>query len=333
MSNIEEKQEEPPKTMLTARRGRKPLSHKGRHVGLYDAETKKNTTIYFSVRDYPTPELMDQGVSNSKHAQIQKNAAWKARDISNTVINIPGPISEVSAPVLPDEIKNRIVTQHDIQLKLDPGTGNTTCLFGSSKRGKSTLMMYLYGKYYYENKANICALFATSAHAKVYEKTPIVKDGRIVDNERDKRLLRCGTFNARAENFIKMEKYINSKTKNKYNFINMFDDVIDTKHSRLMNALMMTFRNSNMSTMICLQYGYLLSKMNRANVNNIIIFGSNSLESILDLVKTFLRPYFIRMGIVTEPMQVEFFKYVTADHGFFYIHNATDTISFHRLKL
>ena len=205
-----------------------------------------------------------------------------------------------------------------IELLLDQNTGNTTVLFGSSKKGKSTLMMGLYKKLYKRNKKFISSLFATNAHIKVYES--------------DEDLLKCNVFNKQSEKYIKLQKYINSKTNNKYNFLNMFDDVINTKHKGLINDLIMTYRNSNISTMMCLQYGYLLSKMNRANVNNVIIFGSNSNESIEDLINTFLKPYMIRMGYIYLPEQIALFKHITKNHGFFYINNAKDHISFHRIK-
>lgn len=211
----------------------------------------------------------------------------------------------------------KIESENSINLLLDQGTGNTTVLFGSSKKGKSTLMMDLYRKLYKNNKY-ITSLFATNAHIKVYEE--------------DENLLKCNVFNKQSEKYIKLQKYINSRTQNKYNFVNMFDDVINTKHKGLINDLIMTYRNSNISTMMCLQYGYLLSKMNRANVNNVIIFGSNSNESIEDLINTFLKPYMIKLGYIYLPEQIAFYKYITKDHGFFYINNAKDHISFHRIK-
>lgn len=203
--------------------------------------------------------------------------------------------------------------------KLDPGTGNSTVIFGSSKTGKSTLMMHIYDKYYKTNKDFICSLFSINSHIKIYD-----DDGN---------LLKCNTFNDDSQKYILLQKYINSKADNKCNFLNMFDDIINFKYCNLINEMIMTYRNSNMSTIMCLQFAFLFSKMNRANANNIIIFGANSDEARLDLIKTFLKSHFRKMGLKNFDSQMAFFKEVTNDHGFIYIHTASDSISFHRLKI
>lgn len=295
---------------------------------VYSAPLKKNVGYCARYDDFKNIEDLNKYIQTVKDKHKKENYEHKIKMkqqkygiIGNTIVK-----EEVK-----EEIKKEIVEipkkrdfenvkiENDINLHLQNNTGNSTCLFGSSKRGKSTLMMHLYKKYYAKDKDFICTLFSINSHINVYKA--------------DKKLLRCGVFNKSCEKFIKLEKYINSKTNNEYKFLNMLDDCINTKYSNLMNECILTYRNSNMSTMICLQYGYLLSKMNRANCNNIIIFGANSHESQIDLINVFLKPFFMRMGIVDLGDQLAFFKYITDNHGFFYIDNMNDIISFHRLNL
>ncbi len=204
-----------------------------------------------------------------------------------------------------------------VSLKLDAGTGNSTCIFGSSKRGKSTLMMHLFKKYY-NNKDWISILFTNNSHMSLYsDKKLIINDG----------------FDRDSENTIKLEHYINKQTKNEYNFLTMLDDVVDAKYSRIINELVLIYRNANLSSIISLQYAKLLSKQNRTNVNNIFIFGFNLVNEREELINMYLKSELISLGYTTKDQQLEFFDYVTRDHGFFYLKPTDNHISFHRLNL
>lgn len=275
-------------------------------ISLYDAEAKKNKSYILNLNNFADEAALDAHIQQMRADQKQKNKAYRQRTIDYTDYKM-------------SNLSTVVTIQNDYELILDPGTGNSTVILGSSKRGKSTLLMNIYDRYYSKDKKFISTLFSINAHIPIYKKA--------------KRLLLSDCFNKRSQKYIKLQRYINSKTNNEYEFLNMFDDVIDMKHSKLINQLVLTYRNSHISTIMCLQYGYLLSKMNRANINNVFIFGSNSNESILDLIKTYLKPHFIRLGFKKIDDQVKLFKYVTDNHGFIYIHPVSDTISFHRLGL
>lgn len=288
-----------------------------KRFSVYSAERKKGISHVLHVDDFKDEEHMNKYIKAMKDKQKEANMQYKIKmkeDKFNDILEDK------------KELKEELNVNPYLKLeysklnnfKLDQNTGNSTVIFGSSKTGKSTLMMYLYEKFYQSDKDFICTLFSINSQLKIYDI--------------DKKLLRCNTFNDRSEKFIKLEKLINTKTKNHYKFLNMFDDIINMKYGSLLNEMILTYRNSNLSTIICLQYPFLLNKGNRANVNNVFIFGSNTNESIVDLINTFLKPYFNRMGIIGIDNQTEFFKRITFNHGFFYIHNASDTISIHRLK-
>lgn len=297
-----------------------------RQLTVWDARNKKRITYNRSTRKH-SKEAIDKEFEElaKKHREI--NYQYKLEKKRGGVpveepTEIPPEVKVEETPVENPTLElsrfPAVNIERGISLKLDPGTGNSTVILGSSKKGKSTLMMHIYETHYKTDPDFICTLFSPNIHAEVYR-----KDGK---------MLTCHVFNHQSEKYVKLEKYINSKTGNRYKFLNMFDDIIQKiQYAPLVNDLILTYRNSNMSTILCLQYLKLMSKMNRANANNIIIFGSNSAESILDLINTFLRPYFKRMGIVDENEQVALFKYVTENHGFFYINNGIDHLSYHRL--
>lgn len=206
--------------------------------------------------------------------------------------------------------KTTIRTSSNINLKLDKGTGNTTCILGSSKKGKTTLLMKLYDKYY---KKDITTLFSVN--------TQIYKKKGLIIKEPDS-----------IKEVIDAQLDIQKGTDNHYKFCDMFDDVINLKKD-IVNNLILTYRNSNISSIISLQYGFLLSKMIRANANNFIFFGFNSDEAIEDIIKLFFKSHFSKLGYKKLAEQVDFYKKVTKNHGFIYLHPASDSISFHRLKV
>ncbi len=205
-----------------------------------------------------------------------------------------------------------------LNLKLDQGTGNTTYLLGSSKRGKSTLMMHIFRKHY--NKKNfITTLFSINSQIPLYKSK--------------KSLIKINNFGKDAQRYIKMEQVANKRCKNKYNWSNLIDDVIDIRDNRLINNMILTYRNSKISSVICLQYSNLLSKQSRSNINNICCFAFNTDEAIEVVIKTFLKGAFNKLGIRGLDEQIEFYRKMTMDHGFIYIHPESGMISFHKLSL
>lgn len=148
-----------------------------------------------------------------------------------------------------------------------------------------------------------------------------------------KNLIVCKTFNKETENVIKEQKYINMKTNNKYNFCNLLDDIIDVKYSALLNNLILTYRNSNISTIICLQYPKLINKSVRANINNVMLFNFNTDETCIDAINLFLKNHFNKMGYKTEDDKLKLYKELTKNHGFIYINTLHNHISFHKLNI
>lgn len=260
-----------------------------------DIDTNKWVSLSKKISDYESEQHCIDDVKRIREYHKRRNNELKKKKYENLFV--------------PIEL-NKFEIETDIDLKLDKNTGNTTILFGSSKQGKTTTMLYIMNKYY---KKSINTLFSVNAH----------------DPRFNEIYLKSDQFNTKSTKYIKLQKYINSKVENYYDFTLFFDDIVDCKHKNIINDLIMTYRNSNISTVMCLQYGFLLSKMNRANINNILIFGMNSVEASEDIIKLFLSKYFDRLGIKDH---YGFYKKITANHGFIYIHNATDTISFHRLE-
>lgn len=202
-----------------------------------------------------------------------------------------------------------------IALQLDAGTGNSTALLGSSKRGKSTCMMHLY-RQYFADKEQISTLFASNPQLPMYAR-----------EKRDKRLIVCQTYEPKL---IKLAAAINRKTKNAYNFCFLLDDIVDKRDDVVLKELILTLRNSNLSSVVCLQYSNLLAKMARANVNNLLLFGFNSDEAIELVCQQFLAGH-LRERKIPKDDWSRYYREATKNHGFIYVHPSSGEISYHRL--
>lgn len=272
-------------------------------VALYDAEKKKTIGKTVTRDKFKSDREMKKHIDKIKEEQKEKNKVVKETGIVEKEVKI-----KQVAEGTRNNINNFI---------LDKNTGNTTLIVGSSKRGKTTVLMEIYKKLYAPDKDFLCTLFSGNCHIGLYKGN---KDLLIADG-----------FNNQSEKYIKMEKYINTKTNNHYKFLNMFDDVIDIKYKKLIDNLILSYRNSNMSTIISTQYSTLISKMNRANVNNIILFGTNSAASKKDLIELYLKPFLINLGFVSYKDQINYFDQITNDHGFFYINTVNNVMTTHRI--
>ena len=296
-----------------------------KRVVMYDAEKGKNYCTTLTSRQFASPEELEKHIKQLRANNTARNKEirkLKTREKIEQKINAAAAV--VVAPVeVPQVVVNalppQLVHTSDVRLRLDKKTGNTTLILGSSKRGKTTLMTHLFMKYYsYDvNPAYINTLYSGNPQLKVYKN--------------DRKLLIADGFNADHEKYIKMQKYINTKTKNRYQFANFFDDIIDQKHSKTINQLILSYRNSNISCVLCLQYLFLMSKQNRSSVNNLFVFGANSAEQEEALISHVLKPYLVQLGYRDYNSQVIIFREITKNYGFFYIDCLKNTISTHRL--
>ena len=276
-------------------------------LNLYSAEKNFNTGkgLTSKIVKYKNEEEKNEMIKILKKFQKEKNEKFK-----NNLNDSDG--YKTFQKVIYKHINPKKTKA--IKIKLDRNTGNTIVIIGSSKSGKSTLMMRIFEKYF-NKKKNINTLFSNNAHISIFK-------GR-------KDLIKSDNFREKGEKYIKLQKYINSKCKNKYNFINYFDDILEMRYNKILNALIYTYRNSNMSSIINIQYDKLLNKGMRGNINNLFFMSLNTDEAVEAVIRSFLKSAFLKLGIKTMNDMIEFYKKQTLDHGFIYLHPATQTITFH----
>ena len=304
-----------------------------RQIKLYSAQKNKETgNGYISKAFNANLPNVEELIKEARDEQKKINAEYKKtmKDVKAQQVRIRAPVAgevesspddpslRIQAPEIPLSPPISKPSRTPFNLILDKGTGNTVFILGSSKMGKSTALMRIYDKYYANNKY-VSTLWTVNPQIPLYKG--------------HKKLLKAGVWNDDAEDIIKQQKKIQTGTKNKYAFLNMFDDVINVRNNTLLDNLILTYRNSNMSSIISLQYSNLMSKCGRANCNNILAFGFNTDESIEVVIKTFLTGYLRKINVKDLGDQINWYKSMTSDHGFIYIRPADGVVSFHKFSL
>lgn len=287
-------------------------------VSLYSAEKKKNTCLAFKKSNFKNEEELKQYVDKLKADNREKNRLYSENRIRT---GIETKISEPIEHIISDNPYN-IHFDDDILLDLNRKCGSSIWILGRSKGGKSTCAMRIYENHYKENKDYICTLFSGNPHIDVYKK-----------NKKDNSLLVTEGFTHEGESYCLLQKHINTRTKNKYFFLNIFDDIIDKKRSEVVAQMYLCWRNANISIISCSQYSKNLQKANRCNANYTIVFGA-TMEDEKNYIDTILKNFFINeFKIQKYQDMLSLFRYVTANYGFFVIDNLKNKISFCRLKI
>jgi hypothetical protein len=189
---------------------------------------------------------------------------------------------------------------------LNPNTGNTIALIGSSKSGKTTFLKELYKKTFMPMDF-ITTLFSASLHADIYKDIP-------------KSVVRASDYYPE----IIFDAYkINKKTDNHYKFLFMLDDIVDQKENESLKKCFTIYRNSLISTILSVQDIILFKKTNRNQCNYYYFFKLNSDESITDVVKKFLTSYLPGKTIESK---VNAYRKLTEDHYFLMLNSLDQTI-------
>lgn len=277
----------------------------------YEATGKKNKTLNLEVTGLDDDQLNDF-VTKQRLAQKKKNAEYRkthpraSRWTKKAPEPAPQPIGTAEPAFKP---------------LFDQGTGNTFCLFGASKSGKTTLMMRIYNEWwpeYEKPKRTLTTLFAMNPQIKAYDSSPY-----------DHYIIKCpvnplGKSNVMSniEEYIDWQRRTNRANENKFCFLNMFDDWIDVRHKGIVNNLLITYRNSIISSIICLQYVNLLSKAARSNINNVFLLHMNTDESIEVAVKAFLSAFLRKKNnnvAMSLEESIQWYRDHTDNHNWIYI--------------
>ena len=206
-----------------------------------------------------------------------------------------------------DQIINSL-SYTDFNLDLDPETGGSITIFGSSKSYKTYLLKRIIKQYFSEDC--VVLLCAQNIHAPIYNDLP----STVITMDHYSPLL------------VKVMTMINKKCKNKYRFLVILDDIIDEKSEHKLEQLYLTLRNSRMSVIVCLQNVQLLKKTSRGN-SNIVIFRKFNQEAAIEgyAMKEYLKNFPPFKDLRMDD-KITLYRQITNKHDFFVLDVLNNTL-------
>lgn len=164
--------------------------------------------------------------------------------------------------------------------KCEVESANTKVFLAPSFSGKTTLLVTELNKLSPKEleEYDKIVLFTESTSA-----APL----RLLDKRVLKKMMIYDRF---VPQLVRIFKKINTVTKNRFRFLLLMDDCIDLKGGLLIK-LILTLRNVNISTVICIQYSKLLSRSQRQSIHDYYMMNMK-LEDLEYLMSGFLAPHF-----------------------------------------
>lgn len=153
-------------------------------------------------------------------------------------------------------------------------SAKTTCFLASSFMGKTTLLVNELNKLNPDDYDKII-LFTESTSSEPLRKL----------NPK----LNIKIYNVFVPAIVKLLKECNDKTKNRFRFLVILDDVIELKN-KTFNKMILTMRNSGISTVVLIQYAKLVTPASRSSFHDIYILGLPTLDWEY-ILRSFLAPH------------------------------------------
>lgn len=187
-------------------------------------------------------------------------------DMFQEGVKIIGEMPQESQSLLPQvysKVEDSSIFPKEGFFNPDPKTGKSYLILGSSFSGKTTFIVENLNKLFPLDYDLIC-LFTETKNSEPLKKL-------------DKNLP-IMIFEGWQPEIPQFLKGINDECNNKFKFLCILDDIVDAKMSKTLNKLILTFRNSNISTCISIQYPRLISKASRSSFHEVVVNGSRSIE-------------------------------------------------------
>ena len=188
--------------------------------------------------------------------------------------------------------------------------GKSFLLCGSTRSGKTTMMNYLYEKYF---KKHATVVMSNSLNSDAYDHV--------------KR--HCVLSDLYHGEVLKEMYTINHSTKNHYEFCVILDDLTHVKNDKEYMRLLTIYRNSRISCIVSAQGISMFNKTSRGNINFVILGRLNSDAEVEKVVKEYCLSYFPKNMNIAE--KITYYRALT-DHHFFLVINQVDC-QFFRTKL
>jgi len=239
---------------------------KGHPSDIHRSSKKSASLVYRILRyaSYKNKGALDEMESVGKAYQQNNNSLSGSADNDSQIEEVRREIQSIAKPIPPESIFK------------PEETGVTYAVIGKSFSGKTTFIVHELSKLTEEQlrQYNAIIIFTESSHS-----LPLKK---LADHVKPKIIL----MDRFCPKVLMVLKKINDHTKNMFKFLVIFDDIL-TLRGPLLTKCILTLRNSNISTVISIQYEKLLNPAQRSSVHNMYLFNLRS-ESWEFLLKGYL---------------------------------------------
>lgn len=184
--------------------------------------------------------------------------------------------------------------------------GVTFAFIGSSGCGKSTCIRKVFIDEIFTKRAQeddkkkfIIQVFTESSKSDAFAHMPknILVDTKGLD-----------------EHNINFCYHMNENYDKKYNFLIILDDVLDIQYKKLVKRMFLTMRNTNISSLVSLQYPNLIPKSIRTSVYFTLLFYFNTDEAVELAVRGWLTAYIPGRSIREKMMWYRKWTKMSAGH-------------------
>lgn len=189
----------------------------------------------------------------------------------------------------------------------DQNNGVTFAIIGSSGCGKTTMLRKVFLDRVYDkimaDKEYIITIFTESASSDALQgldKKILIDSGGIDEDQ------------------ITLYYQTNSEYKKVYNFVAVVDDCLEMKHRKTFEKMFLMYRNTNITSIVSIQYPNLIPKSIRTSVYYAICMRINNDEGVEIMINSWLSPYL--PGRTLRQKLVPYREW-TRDHNFFLIDN------------
>lgn len=183
--------------------------------------------------------------------------------------------------------------------------GVTFAFIGSSGCGKSTCIRKVFLDEVFTKRAKnddkkdfIVQIFTESAKSDAFK-------------DLDKKILM--DTKGLDEHNINFCYHMNENYDKKYNFLFILDDVLDIQYKMLVKRMFLTMRNTNISSLVSLQYPNLIPKAIRTSVYFTLLFYLNTDEAVELAVRGWLSAYI--PGKTLKEKMLYYRKWTKQGHG------------------
>ena len=183
--------------------------------------------------------------------------------------------------------------------------GMSFLLLGSTRSGKSTLVNYLFERYF---KKHISILMSNSLQSDAYK--PLIK--------------KCVVSDLYHPEVLKDLYHINHSTNNHYPFLVILDDLTHVRNDKQYQRLLTIYRNSRISGVVSAQSLTMFDRTARSNINFVLLGRLNADTAIEGVIKEYLISYFPRDVNMAE--KIALYRQMTENHFWFVIDNINGVI-------